>query len=249
MPVHVQRHDHVLVMRIDREEKRNAIDPDTTAGLDAAMNELEDDDELWVGIITGGRSVFSAGSDLRLTGGDPTPRGGEYGIIRRSHAKPVIAAVEGLALGGGMEIVLACDLVVASRAACFGLPEIKRGLLALYGGVFRAARTLPLNIAREVVLTGDPISAERAASFGFVNVLCDDGEALDEALRLAARIVVNAPVSVRESLRILERTVAALDDVAWEETRSAARVVFRSEDSAEGRAAFLEKRPPVWRNR
>src|SRR5437773_5246188 len=144
MPVHVEREDHILVIEIQREEKRNAIDPELTAGIDAAMNDLEDDPELWVGIITGGTSVFSAGSDLRLTGGAPTARGGEYGVIRREHRKPLIAAVEGLALGGGMEIVLACDLVVASRSATFGLPEIKRGLFALYGGVFRATRALPL---------------------------------------------------------------------------------------------------------
>jgi len=249
MPVLVERDGSVLVIELQREEKRNAIDPALTAEIDAAMNQLEDDPDLWVGIITGGTSVFSAGSDLKLTGGKPTPRGGEYGIIRRTHQKPLIAAVEGLALGGGMEIVLACDLVVASVSASFGLPEIKRGLFALYGGVFRATRALPLNIAKEIVLTGDPISAERAASFGFVNVLCANGEALSEAKSLAARIVVNAPVSVRESLRVVERTVGASDDFAWEATKDAARVVWASEDSVEGRSAFLEKRPPVWRNR
>ena len=147
-----------------------------------------------------------------------------------------------------MEIVLACDLVVASRSASFGLPEIKRGLLALYGGVFRATRALPLNIAKEIVLTGDAITAERAASFGFVNVLCENGTALAEAKRLAARVVVNAPVSVRESLRLVERTVGAFDDQAWAATKDAARVVYASEDSVEGRDAFLEKRTPVWRN-
>jgi enoyl-CoA hydratase/carnithine racemase len=249
MPVRVERDGRILVIEIQRQEKRNAIDPELTAGIDAAMNELEDDPELWVGIITGGTSVFSAGSDLRLTGGDPTPRGGEYGVIRREHQKPLIAAVEGLALGGGMEIVLSCDLVVAARNATFGLPEIKRGLLALYGGVFRATRALPLNIAKEIVLTGDPISAERAAAFGFVNVVCENGNALAEAKKLATRVVDNAPVSVRESLRVVERTVGAFDDLAWAATKDAARVVWASEDSREGRAAFLEKRDPVWRNR
>jgi enoyl-CoA hydratase/carnithine racemase len=249
MPVHVERDGRVLVVEIQREHKRNAIDPELTAGIDAALNELEDDDELWVGIITGGPSMFSAGSDLRLTGGDPTPRGGEYGIIRREHRKPLIAAVEGLALGGGMEIVLACDLVVASRSATFGLPEIKRGLFALYGGAFRTPRALPLNIAKEIVLTGDPITAERAAAFGFVNVLCENGTALAEARTLAARVVANAPISVRESLRVVERTIGANDDFAWEVTKDAARVVWKSEDSHEGRAAFLDKREPEWRNR
>jgi enoyl-CoA hydratase/carnithine racemase len=249
MPVIVEREERVLIIRIQREEKRNAIDADITAGIDAAMNDLEDDPELWVGIITGGSSMFSAGSDLRVTAGPPTERGGEYGIIRRTHQKPLIAAVEGLALGGGMEIVLACDLVVASRRAHFGLPEIKRGLFALYGGVFRAPRALPLNIAKEIVLTGDPISAERAAQFGFVNVLCENGDALDEARRLAARIVVNAPISVRESLRVIERTVGAFDELAWHATGDAQAAIYSSEDSREGRHAFLDKREPQWRNR
>jgi enoyl-CoA hydratase/carnithine racemase len=249
MPVRVERDGRVLIVEIQREHKRNAIDPEITAGIDAALNELEDDDDLWVGIITGGPSMFSAGSDLRLTGGEPTPRGGEYGVIRRGHHKPLIAAVEGLALGGGMEIVLSCDLVVASRSATFGLPEIKRGLFALYGGAFRAPRALPLNIAKEIVLTGDPISAERAAAFGFVNVLCENGDALAQAKALAARVVANAPVSVRESLRVVERTVGALDELAWAATKDAARVVWASDDSREGRAAFLDKRDPVWRNR
>ena len=248
MTVHIEQHEGVLVMRIDREEKRNAIDPATTARLDEAMNLLEDDPELHVGIISGGPRMFSAGSDLKLTGGKPTPRGGEYGVIRRTHVKPLIAAVEGLALGGGMEIVLSCDLVVASRSASFGLPEIKRGLFALYGGVFRAPRALPLNIAREVVLTGDAISAERAERFGFVNVLCDDGQALEEALKLAQRIVVNAPISVRESLRVVEASVSANDDVAWAANEVARAAVYSSEDSHEGRMAFLEKREPIWRN-
>ena len=249
MTVEVQQIGAALVMRLDREAKRNAIDAATTAALDAAMNRLEDDDDLQVGIVTGGTSVFSAGSDLKVMAGEPTPRGGEYGIIRRTHLKPLIAAVEGLALGGGMEIVLSCDLVVASRSASFGLPEIKRGLFAVYGGVFRAPRALPLNIAREVVLTGDPISAERAERFGFVNVLCEPGQALDEALALSARIVANAPVSVRESLRVLEASVTANDEVAWRVNEEARVAVYASEDSREGRQAFLEKRPPVWRGR
>jgi len=193
--------------------------------------------------------VFSAGSDLGLGSGEPTERGGEYGVIRRPHTKPRIAAVEGLAFGGGMEIVLACDLVVASRSARFALPEIKRGLFAVYGGAFRAGRALPLNIAKEVVLTGDPIPAERAASFGFVNVLCEDGHALEEALALAARIVANAPVAVRESLRVLEGTASADEELGWALTEDAKAAVFASEDAKEGRDAFLAKRAPVWRNR
>jgi len=249
MTVNSERRGRALVIRIEREAKRNAIDPETTAGLDAALNALDDDPGLQVGILTGGPSVFSAGSDLRLGSGEPTPRGGEYGVIRRAHANPRIAAVEGLAFGGGMEIVLACDLVVAAKSARFGLPEIKRGLFAVYGGVFRSARALPLNVAKEIVLTGDPITAERAAGLGFVNVLCEDGRALDEALALAERIAANAPVAVRESLRVLEQSAAVLEDIGWQLTADAAKAVFASEDAREGRDAFLEKRAPIWRGR
>jgi enoyl-CoA hydratase len=131
VPVESARQGRVLVVSLRRQEKRNAIDEDMALGIDAALNQLEDDDELWVGVLTGGTEVFSAGSDLRVGSGAGTERGGPYGVIRRRRAKPLIAAVEGAALGGGMEIVLACDLVVASRTATFGLPEVRRGLLAL----------------------------------------------------------------------------------------------------------------------
>ena len=192
MPVERTRHGRVLVVTLRREEKRNAIDEETALGIDGALNELEDDDDLWVGVITGGTQVFSAGTDLRVGSGSGTERGGPYGIIRRRRSKPLIAAVEGFALGGGMEIVLACDLVVASSTATFGLPEVRRGLLALYGGVFRSARALPLNVAKEIVLTGDPIDAARAERHGLVNVVTEPGGALAGALALAERICANA---------------------------------------------------------
>ena len=249
MTVQVDRHGPVVVVTLMRPEKRNAIDPGTAAGIDEALNRLEDDSQLAVGVITGGPGVFSAGSDLALGSGEPTERGGEYGVIRRTTGKPLIAAVEGLALGGGMEIVLACDLVVAGRGARFGLPEIKRGLIAAYGGIFRTPRALPLNIAKEIVLTGDPITAERAAQFGLVNTLCDDGQALQGALDLAERVAVNAPLSVRESLRVLDETVAESERFAWALMEDAVQSVFSSEDAREGRKAFLEKRAPLWKGR
>jgi len=236
-------------LTLARPEKRNAIDPETAAGIDEALNEFEDAESLQVAIITGGEEVFSAGSDLKQGSGEPTERGGEYGIIRRTAGKPLIAAVEGLAFGGGMEIVLSCDLVVASRGARFGLPEIKRGLIAAYGGVFRAPGALPLNIAKEIVLTGDPISAERAAQFGLVNTLCDEGKALEEALALADRVAANAPVSVRESLRVLDEMAADAERTGWALMVDAVQTVFSSEDAREGREAFLEKRQPEWSGR
>jgi enoyl-CoA hydratase/carnithine racemase len=233
---------------LQRVEKRNAMDEEMAEGLDRALNELEDDDELWVGILTGGTSVFSAGTDLRVGSGPGTERGGPYGIISRRRVKPLIAAVEGPALGGGMEMVLACDLVVASTTAMFGLPEVRRGLLALYGGVFRSARSLPLNVAKEIVLTGDPIDAGRAERYGLVNVVTEAGGALDGALALADRICANAPVAVRQSLELLEKS-AATDDRAWSWSDEAMAVVMASEDAGEGRTAFLERRPQKWRGR
>jgi enoyl-CoA hydratase/carnithine racemase len=248
MAVECTRRGRVLVVTLRREEKRNAIDEETALGIDRALNALEDDDDLWVGIVTGGTSVFSAGTDLRVGSGPGTDRGGPYGIIRRQRSKPLIAAVEGVAFGGGMEIVLACDLVVASRTATFGLPEVRRGLLALYGGVFRSARALPLNVAKEIVLTGDPIDAPRAERLGLVNAVTDPGAALAGALALADRICANAPVAVRQSLQLLEACTAPPDE-AWSLTDRAMEVVMASDDATEGRRAFLDRRPPEWQGR
>ncbi|HXQ59405.1 MAG TPA: enoyl-CoA hydratase-related protein [Acidimicrobiales bacterium] len=248
MPVERTRHGRVLVITLRREAKRNAIDEETALGIDGGLNELEDDDDLWVGVITGGTQVFSAGTDLRVGSGPGTERGGPYGIIRRRRSKPLIAAVEGPAVGGGMEIVLACDLVVASSAATFGLPEVRRGLLALYGGVFRSARALPLNVAKEIVLTGDPIDATRAERHGLVNAVTEPGGALAGALALAERICANAPVAVRQSLGLLEACTAP-DERAWSLSTRAIEAVMASDDAREGRQAFLEHRPPQWRGR
>jgi enoyl-CoA hydratase/carnithine racemase len=246
MPVVTERRGRVLLIRLDRDAKLNAMDHEMTLGLDTAMNRLEDEAEWWVGVLTGNGRAFSAGSDLADPDRNHTERGGPYGLIRRPRRKPLIAAVDGLAYGGGFEMVLACDLVVASRRARFALPEVKRGLLALYGGVFRSARALPLNLAREMVLTGEPIEAERAHALGLVNRLCDDGSALAEALALAEAICANSPVAVRESLRVINQTIDAGDALAWQLSAEAAAQVRASEDSREGIAAFLEKRAPNW---
>jgi enoyl-CoA hydratase len=244
-----RRDGRVLVITMQRAEKRNAINKAMADALDDALNELDDDHELWAGILTGGADVFSAGSDLTAGGDYTTTRGGEYGIIRRPRAKPLIAAVEGPALGGGLEIVLACDLVVAATTARFGLPEVGIGVIPTCAGLFRAPRTLPLNIARQLILTGRPIEAGRAHEVGFVNVLTAPGDALGEALSLAQQICGNAPVSVQACLAAVNDIVATGDELGWRQTQQAMSAVLGSEDTREGVNAFLEKRPPVWSGR
>lgn len=247
--VEVQRRGRVLVVSMRREAKRNAVDRAMADALDEALNELDDDDEVWSGVLTGTNSVFSAGSDFTADGDYVTERGGEYGIIRRRRRKPLIAAVEGPALGGGLEIVLACDMVVASTTARFGLPEVAVGLVPTCAALFRAPHAFPVNLARELVLTGDPISSERAYQAGFVNVLADGGQAVDRAVELAERVCANAPVSVRASLAAINDRTADGDERGWELTREAIEAIQGSEDSREGVRAFLEKRPPKWQGR
>jgi enoyl-CoA hydratase len=239
----------VLVVSMQREEKRNAIDRSMADGLDDALNELDDDPELWVGVLTGTPLVFSAGSDLAAKGDYLTERGGEYGIIRRRRRKPLIAAVEGLALGGGFEIALACDLIAASTDARFGLPEVRRGLVPTCGGLFRGPRTLPENLARELVLTGEPITATRLHDAGVVNVLTAPGSALDGALSLAERICASSPVAVQACLRAIDDVIAVEDEAGWAATSGAQEVVVASEDMFEGLNAFFERRPPQWKGR
>jgi enoyl-CoA hydratase len=247
--VETERLGRTLVITLAREHKRNAIDASITAGLDAALNELEDDPELWCGILTGGPEVFSAGADLTSGPGDPTPRGGIAGIIRRDRTKPLIAAVEGYAFGGGMEMVLCCDLVVAARSATFGLPEVKRGLMPDFGGAFRAARVLPPNVAREMLLTGRNLPAERAERLGFVNLLTDPGGARAAAIELASQVTANAPLAVREALAIVNAEISGDEEPSWERSDAAHARLVASADVREGIAAFFGKRAPNWQAR
>ena len=246
--VHTEVRGRVLVIRLDREAKRNAIDADMAEGIDAALNRFEDDPDLWVGVLTGTRSVFCAGTDMRA-GVHSTERGGQYGIIRRHRTKPLIAAVEGAALGGGFEVVLSCDLVVASKTAEFGLPEVKRSLVPICGGLFRSPKALPRNVARELLLTGDSIDAKRAHRLGLANLVCAPGEALDEAVALADRICRNGPVAVRETMRFLASLDAPDEAHGWEETLESEDVIRNAEDTREGVTAFFEKRDPNWSGR
>jgi len=246
MSVETVRHDRVLVVTMTREAKRNALNADITAGIDAAMNELEDDPGLWCGILTGGPAVFSAGADLAAGPGEPTERGGLVGLIERHRTKPLIAAVEGYALGGGMELVLCCDLVVASTSATFGLPEPKRGLMPDFGGAFRIARALPANVARELLLTGEPLDARRAEAFGFVNLLTGPGGALEGALGLAAKVCTNAPLAVREALAIVNQEINGDEAESWARSHAAHARLLASDDVREGVGAFFERREPTW---
>jgi enoyl-CoA hydratase len=248
VPIRVDRRGPVAVVTLDRPEKRNAMDAEMTSALSSALDDLDDDPATRVIVLASSSQVFSAGTDLATGSGPPTGRGGPYGITRRTRRLPVIAAVEGPALGGGFEIVLSCDMVVASTRASFGLPEVARGLVAACGGLFRGPRALPLNVATELLLTGDPISARQAAELGLVNRLTDDGAALDGALALATRIAAHSPVAVQATLRSIHTHAAALDHLGWLTTDAAIRAVLASPDAAEGKRAFLERRAPVWRD-
>ncbi len=241
-----ERRDRTLVIRMEREAKRNAINRSMTRGIDEALNLLEDDDQLWAAVITGTTAVFSAGTDLRDGAGGPTERGGEYGVIRRRRNKPLIAAVEGPAFGGGFEIALACDLVVASRTGRFALPESRRGVMASSGALFRAMRALPLNVAKELLITGAVLDADRGYQLGFVNRVTEPGEALGVALELAADVCASSPVSVTASLTAIAAQHDAADAVGWEVTAQAVERVSASDDIREGVAAFFEKRQPRW---
>ena len=245
---------HYAVLTINRPEARNAVNAAVANGIEAGIDQLEADDDVWVGILTGVPPVFCAGADLKEinsgnAGGLQTKRGGFGGFVQREREKPVIAAVDGPALAGGTELVLASDLVVASRSATFGIPEVKRSLVAAAGGLFRLPRKIPFNVAMECALTGDPISAERAADLGLVNVLCDDGEALTKAMELADRVCANAPVAVRETRKILLTATMAPDDVGWKMSAEGMMRATQSEDFREGLTAFIEKRPPNWTGR
>jgi enoyl-CoA hydratase len=244
----------VAVITIRRPEARNAVNAEVAEGMEDAIDRLEEDDEIWVGIICGEGPVFSAGADLKaIAAGQSasliTARGGFAGICERDRRKPVIAAVDGPALAGGCEIALACDLIVASTQASFGLPEVKRSLVAAAGGPFRLARVVGTKAAMEAVLTGDPISAPRAFDLGMVNRLVDPGHALDGARALAAQIVANAPVAVWESRRLVLGAHTEDDDTLWRMTADAFTRIGHTEDFAEGPRAFIEKRPPEWHGR
>ena len=254
MAVDFEQRGPFAVVKINRPEARNAVNGAVAQGIEGAIDRIEADDGIWVGILTGEPPVFCAGADLKeINAGNAanlqTKRGGFGGIVQRERTKPIIAAVDGPALAGGTEIVVSCDLVVASTTATFGIPEVKRSLVAAAGGLFRLGRKIPLNIAMELTLTGDPITAEVAHHHGLVNRLVEPGEALGAAIALAERICANAPVAVRESRRVVIEATNAPDDVGWKMSLEGMAAAMSSEDFGEGLTAFIDKRPPVWKGR
>jgi len=248
----VERRGAVQVITINRPEAKNALNAGVAAAVAAAVDELDASDELWVGVITGAGGTFSSGMDLKafLRGETPAIEGrGLCGITQTPPRKPLIAAVEGYAVAGGFELVLAADLVVAAETARFGVPEVKRGLVAAGGGAFLLARRIPQAIALELLLTGDPFSAARAAEVGLVNRVVPEGGALEAAIELAEAIGKNGPLAVQISKQIARNTFDWTVEQGWKESNAIAMPAFVSEDATEGATAFAEKRPPVWKGR
>lgn len=243
----------ILVVTINRPESRNAINYDTAVQLAHAFERLDADPNLRLGILTGAGKGFSAGMDLKdFAKSRIRPRVGNRGFAGLNEAppaKPLIAAVEGFALAGGFEMVLACDMVVAAKDAKFGLPEVKRGLVPGSGGLLRLPRRLPQPVAMEMVLTGDMFTAERAYQFGLVNELTEPGQALNAAMALAQRISDNGPLAVQAAKKIMAASLDWSEEDMFAKQAPLMRHIFESEDAREGALAFAEKRKPVWQGK
>lgn len=246
----VERRGAVQIITINRPAAKNALTAAVAETVAAAVDELDASGELRVGVLTGAGGTFSAGMDLKafLAGESPSIDGrGLCGITMTPPTKPLIAAVEGWALAGGFELLLACDLVVAAQTAKFGLPEVKRALVARAGGALLLPHRVPPALALELLLTGEPINASRAAEIGLVNRLVAEGGALTGALELAEKIAANGPLAVAVTKRIAR--AAWLPEEAWENQAAIVKPVFASDDAREGATAFREKRAPVWKGR
>jgi enoyl-CoA hydratase len=257
--VQYEARGRVGIITLNRPEARNAVNGDVANGIEAAIDAIEADDDVWVGVLranTEGQQnpVFSAGADLKaVNSGNAaslnTKRGGFGGIAYRERRKPIIAAVDGLATAGGCEMVLSCDIVVATTRSSFGLAEAKRNLIAGAGGLFRLPRAIGRSTAMLAVLTGEPISAERAYQLGLVASLVDPGQAETEAFRIADQITACAPLAVYASRQVVLAADDQDDDVLIRLTNKLFAEVIASEDTKEGLTAFIEKRPPSWKGR
>lgn len=268
--IRFERFDQVAVITLNRPEARNAINEAMMAGLSKAIHNLEEDSSLRVGILQANvgdtqKPVFCAGADLKSVNapaagrrsepvdgrfsGFETAEGGFAGFTSYNRSKPVIGAVDGLATAGGLEIVLACDIIIASSRSSFALPEVRRNLLAAGGGLWRLPRAVGRSVATEMILTGEPLSVDRAYQLGLVNHVVAPEQLQPTAMRIAQAVCASAPLAVRESMRVLGAAHAEDDERLAATTRASIREVVFSADTAEGVRAFLEKRPPVWRGR
>lgn len=255
--VRYETSDRVAVITLDRPEARNAVDRELALALEAAIDRLEEDPALRVGVLTANiegqtRPVFCAGADLtviRETGTAATldtERGGFGGFVYRERVKPIVVAVDGLATAGGMEIVLAADVVVATTRSSFGLAEVRHNLVAAAGGLFRLPRAIGRAPAMDAILTGEPIDAARAYQLGLVSRLVEPGAALDTAMAVADAIAAAAPLAVRASRTIVRAAALADDDELRTRSRALLDELLETDDAAEGLRAFAEKRPPEW---
>lgn len=245
-----ERKGPVAVLTINRPERRNSFDRDTAYAMEAAIDRFEAEDDLRVGVVTGAGGVFCAGQDLIAAGKGEigtTQRRGGGGVMQEPPSKPLIAAVEGYAVGGGLEIGLSCDLMVASRTAKLGMPEVKHGALAMGGGLFRLPKRIPYALSMELALTGKSWTAERFHELGLVNRVTDPGGALDAALELAEEVAAAGPVAVTASKAIIRQSQAWSDTDSWDRQSGYVTRVLESQDYREGVAAFGEKRAPVWK--
>ena len=243
----------VAILRLNRPEAKNAVSPEVSRTMAQLLDEIEGDPAVRAVVITGTGDVFCAGADLKVVaqGGAAeiaNGKGGFAGITQRDFQKPLIAAVQGPALAGGFEIVLACDLVVAADDARFGIPEAARGLVAAAGGLIRLPKRVPMALALELAMTADPIPAARAFELGLVNRLVPKDQVLEAAVALAGRIGENSPAAVRASRRIMKEAAELPEAEGWKLSEQHSLEVFRSGDAIEGATAFAEKRKPVWRS-
>jgi enoyl-CoA hydratase len=254
MAVELERDGHLAIITLNRPEARNAINGEMASTMEACLDEFENDVDLWVGILKAEGTVFCAGADLKeIAAGNgaalSTKKGGFGGITRRERTKPLIAAITGTAVAGGCEISLSCDMIIASTETVFGLPEVKRSLVAAAGGLFRLPRALGMATAMELIMTGDPLPSQRAYELGMVNKVVAPDDVVTEARALADRVMANAPLAVQASRNVAARALMDSDDDLWSASGKGFASIVNTEDYKEGPKAFIEKRPPEWKGR